>query len=132
MKKKALALIAAGLSVLALACVNQKAPTINESGSIAAPTAPSPVDEFAAARINYKTHCIECHKEDGTGGTVKIEDITLKVPSLKTGHALTHPDERLVKQILEGGEGMPKFKDKLSTADAAQLMNLIRKEFQGK
>ena len=89
-------------------------------------------DEFAFARANYAKHCSACHGDEGKGGLVKVEDKKLKVPSLKEGHALSHSDAQLVKQITEGGDGMPKFKDKLTADEINAMMRFVRHEFQGK
>jgi mono/diheme cytochrome c family protein len=89
-------------------------------------------DEFAAARANYAKHCSVCHGDKGEGGIVKVEDKKLKVPSLREGHALGHPDEKFVKQITNGGDGMPKFSDKLSADEINAMVRFIRHEFQGK
>ena len=64
---------------------------------------------------------------------MKLDDGTkLKVPSLREGHALKHKDEEFVKQITNGGDGMPKFGDKLSRDETIDLVRFIRKEFQRK
>ncbi len=55
----------------------------------------------------------------------------LKVPSLCTGHALSHPDTELVKQITKGGDGMPAFNEKLSAPEINDMVRFIRKQFQG-
>jgi len=69
---------------------------------------------------------------DGKGGPVKLEDGTrLRVPSLREGHALRHPDSDFRKQIVEGGDGMPSFKTKLSAQQVDDLIKFIRQEFQG-
>lgn len=94
-------------------------------------TTPTP-DEFAVARANYAKHCSACHGDEAKGGLVKIEDTRLKVPSLREGHALHHPDEDFVKQITNGGDGMPKFKDKLSPEEIKGMVRFVRHEFQGK
>jgi mono/diheme cytochrome c family protein len=68
---------------------------------------------------------------DGVGGPVKLEDgKTLKVPSFRAGHALRHPDSDFRRQITEGGDGMPAFKDKLSPQQIDELIRMIRQEFQ--
>src|SRR5207245_3416595 len=82
----------------------------------AAPSAATP-DEFASARANFMKNCSVCHGEEAKGGIVKVKDVKLKVPSLREGHALKHTDEQFVKQITNGGDGMPKFKDKLNKPD---------------
>jgi len=111
----------------------------NENGSNAPAASSTPVakatptpDEFAFARANYAKHCSACHGDDGKGGLVKVEDKKLKVPSLREGHALHHPDADFVKQITNGGGGMPKFKDKLAPEEINAMVRFIRHEFQGK
>jgi mono/diheme cytochrome c family protein len=89
-------------------------------------------DEFAVARANYAKHCSACHGDEGKGGLVKVDNVKLKVPNLTEGHALEHPDEKLVKQITNGGDGMPKFKDKLSPEEINAMVRFVRHEFQGK
>jgi mono/diheme cytochrome c family protein len=89
-------------------------------------------DEFAVARANYAKHCSACHGDEGKGGLVKVANTKLQVPSLREGHAVQHPDEKLVKQITNGGEGMPKFSGKLSPDDINAMVRFIRHEFQGK
>jgi mono/diheme cytochrome c family protein len=53
------------------------------------------------------------------------------VPSLKTGHALDHTEDQLAKQISDGGDGMPAFKDQLKPEEITGLVRLIRQDFQG-
>ncbi len=89
-------------------------------------------DEFAVARANYAKHCSACHGDEAKGGLVKVDNTKLKVPSLREGHAAQHPDEKLVKQITNGGEGMPKFSDKLSPDEINAMVRFVRHEFQGK
>jgi mono/diheme cytochrome c family protein len=93
-------------------------------------TATATPDEFAPARITYAKHCEECHKADGAGGLVEVDQKKLKVPSLAEGHALKHTDEDFVEQIQKGGDGMPQFKDKLSPAEINALVRFVRHEFQ--
>jgi len=88
-------------------------------------------DAFAASRAIFMKNCKECHGEKGAGGPVKLEDGTrLKVPSLREGHALHHPDSDFLKQITKGGDGMPAFKDKLKPEEIDDLVRFIRHEFQ--
>ena len=98
----------------------------NNSGAQSTP------DQFAATRAVFEKNCKRCHGETGNGGPVKLEDGTrLKVPSLREGHALRHPDSDFVKQITKGGDGMPAFGDKLKADDIDGLIRFIRHEFQG-
>src|SRR5437868_13989193 len=88
-------------------------------------------DAFAASRAIFMKNCKECHGEKGAGGPVKLEDGTrLKVPSLREGHALHHPDSDFLKQITKGGDGMPAFKDKLKPEEFDDRVHFIRNEFQ--
>jgi mono/diheme cytochrome c family protein len=89
-------------------------------------------DEFAVARANYAKHCSACHGDEAKGGLVKVDNVKLKVPNLTAGRALELPNEKLVKQITNGGEGMPKFKDKLSPEEINAMVRFVRHEFQGK
>jgi mono/diheme cytochrome c family protein len=129
----ALALLSALLMISG--CSNGANETVNNSPvatTTPAPTATATPDELAFARANYAKHCSACHGDEGKGGLVKVEGVKLKVPSLREGHALGHPDEKLVKQITNGGDGMPKFKDKLSPEEINAMVRFVRHEFQGK
>ena len=135
MKDARLALIIAASSLFVSACNKSSTVTTNQTqpGATASATAPSVAtpDEFASARANFKKHCAVCHGEEAKGGIVKVENVRLKVPGLREGHARTHTDEQFVKQMTNGGEGMPKFKDKLTREEINDLAHFIRHEFQG-
>jgi cytochrome c550 len=133
-----LGLFVAATSLLAVACSRTDSATTNQAnqktpaGSSASPASTS-TDEFAATRVIYAKECVSCHGAEGNGGPVKLEDgTTLKVPSLREGHALKHKDEEFVKQITKGGDGMPKFEDKLSREQILDLTRFIRKALQGR
>jgi mono/diheme cytochrome c family protein len=133
MKLRTVALLVV-IAVLVLSACSQPANENVSSSPAATPIAqatPTP-DEFAFARANYAKHCSACHGDEGKGGLVKVEKTKLKVPSLREGHALGHPDEKFVKQITDGGDGMPKFKDKLTADEINAMVPFIRHEFQGK
>src|SRR5882724_5129449 len=133
MKSVILGPLCVATAVFSIACTQSAAPTSlpspSSAASPAAPAAATP-NEFAAAQAIYKKHCEACHGENAEGGIVKVDNKRLKVPSLKSGHVLTHPDEALVKKINKGGDGMPAFKDKLKPEEIQELLQLIRKEFQ--
>jgi mono/diheme cytochrome c family protein len=117
------------------ACNNSGTLTTNQtqpSGSPATAAVTATPDPFAKAYQNFQKNCQDCHGEKGQGGTVEIKGKKLKVPSLRDGHALDHPDEKFVKQITEGDDEMPAFKDKLSPDEINELVRFIRKELQGK
>ncbi len=132
MKSVTLSLVVIALVSVAIAC-NNRAPestTTVQPAVKASPIATAPPDEFAAARINFAKHCSVCHGSDGKGGPVTVEGKSFKVPSLREGHALRHTDEEFVKQIMNGEDEMPPFKDKLSAQEIDELVRFIRKELQ--
>ncbi len=129
MKRLSLVVIPFAL-VLVAAC--QTAKTVSTPNANSSTTANSTPDQFAAVRTTYEKNCKLCHGANGTGGPVKLDDGTkLKVPSLREGHALKHPDSDFVKQITKGGDGMPAFGDKLKPEEINDLIRFIRHEFQG-
>lgn len=133
MRNIRLTLLTLALALFAFACADQTTQPTASNNTAAPDASPAAsVDEFADAKARYAKLCTDCHGPNGDGGEVQVDDRKLKVPSLKEGHALTHSDQQLVKQVLDGGEGMPAFKDKVSTAEAAELVRLIRKSFQAK
>ena len=116
-------------AVFASGCGNQPNTTTSDTKSTP-PTAATP-DPFADARGIFAKECQTCHGVDGKGGRVKLEDgKTLRVPSLREGHALRHPDSDFRKQMMNGGDGMPAFKDKLSPQQIDELIRFVRQEFQ--
>jgi mono/diheme cytochrome c family protein len=137
-----LALLIAAVTLFIVACNSapntnqtantnaQKTPAASPTAAANTATAPSPTDELAAVRPVYAESCARCHKLDGEGGTVEVLGKKLKVPSLKVGHALKHTDAEFAKQISEGGDGMPAFKEKLKPEQINDLVRFIRKEFQ--
>jgi mono/diheme cytochrome c family protein len=129
------AAIILGIGCFTVACNYSDTLTTNRSQPSAAPataTATPTPDPIARAYLNFEKNCAECHGEKGQGGTVEIEGRKLKVPSLRDGHALNHTDEKFVKQITEGDDEMPAFRDKLSQNEINDLVRFIRKELQGK
>jgi mono/diheme cytochrome c family protein len=130
MNRTTVVLIPVALLVLMTAC--QKDMTANKSNRNATPTVAATPDEFAAVRVTYEKNCKLCHGANGEGGPVKLEDGTkLKVPSLREGHALKHPDSDYTKQIMKGGDGMPAFGEKLKPEEVNDLIRFIRHECQG-
>ncbi len=147
MKFIKLAVIISAITLFLIACNNQadtnqttSSTTTNTSVTQSSPAASvasantnaaTPVaDELTDARATYARECSICHGDDGEGGIVKTEFGKLKVPTFKAGHALRHTDEQFAKQITNGGDGMPPFKDKLKADEISQLVRFIRKEFQ--
>ncbi len=117
--------------LFSITCNKPSGPTANNGpGATPAPATATP-DEFAGARANFAKNCVPCHGAKAEGGPVTVEGHKLKVPSLREGHALHHPDSDFVDQIMKGGDGMPAFKDKLKPEEITDLVRFIRHEFQG-
>jgi mono/diheme cytochrome c family protein len=131
-----LSLSAFALLLFALACstnTNTSTETPSNTGRAANANAAAPAaspDSLAAARTTYNNACVKCHKENGEGGVADVDGEKLRTPSFKGGHALKHSDAEYVKQITNGGEGMPKFKDRLTPEQIDGLVRFIRAEFQ--
>jgi mono/diheme cytochrome c family protein len=131
MNRLSVVVIAVAASLFSAACERTSTPPLTNNGS-GSPSSSATPDAFAATRAIYDKDCKECHGATGAGGPVKLTDGTkLKVPSLREGHALRHPDSDFTKQIEKGGDGMPAFKDKLAPQEIADLIRFIRQEFQG-
>jgi mono/diheme cytochrome c family protein len=129
MNRLSVVVIAVAASLFSAAC--EKTSTTPPASNTSASPSSTP-DAFATTRAIYDKDCKECHGATGAGGPVKLTDGTkLKVPSLREGHALRHPDSDFVKQIEKGGDGMPAFKDKLNPQQITEMIGFIRKEFQG-
>jgi mono/diheme cytochrome c family protein len=123
-------LITLALTLIGIACARRATETTNRSQPTVAPSPTATVLVFASPRANFEKHCVACHGQDGAGGTITVDNKTLNVPSLTKGHALTHKDEEFAKQITNGKDEMPAFKDKLSPTEIFGLVNFIRKELQ--
>jgi len=80
------------------------------------------------ARELYARNCAACHGPEGEGKQVG----TLRVPTLREGRAAQDPDAQLLKQIHDGGNGMPPFKFTLTDDEIQDLLRFVRKELQGR
>jgi len=108
-------------------------PAATPAANVAAtPAATATPDELASAAADYAKFCINCHKADGTGGTVDLgEGKPIKVLSLRE-HGLKDSDADLAKQIREGGDEMPAFEKKLDAQRIDNLVRYVRREFHGR
>ena len=139
LQRIALALFAA--LPLAAACNSTQTAQNANAGArpaaTAAATTPTPApaatpDALAAAAGDYSQFCIKCHKADGTGGTVELDEgEKMKVLSLRE-HGLKDTDAHLAKQIDEGGDEMPPFGKRLDKQRIDNLVRYIRREFHGR
>ena len=138
MKLILLALACVVFALIAIACTETASPT-NTATPRTASASPSPAatasvaaDEFAHAKAIYAKNCEGCHGPNAEGGLAKVDNKQIKVPSLKSDHAIKHTDEKLTKTITNGEEEMPAFKDKLSQDEINQMVRYIRKVVQAK
>ena len=136
MKIIVLALTCIAIFMVASACTETATPTNTNTAragaSPAAPAATATPDPLATARANFTKNCEPCHGPNGEGGPVKVDNKTIKVPSLKSDHAIKHTDDQIAKMITNGEEQMPAFKDKMTQAEIADMVKFVRKNFQGK
>jgi mono/diheme cytochrome c family protein len=139
MKLAKLVIVALAITLFAVACgdstgTNQTANTgttgNTQATPAASPKATATPDELAEAKTTYTQICASCHQDKGEGGMVKLEGKRLKVPSLLEGHGLTHTDAEFAKQIADGGDGMPAFKDRLNAEQINNLVRYIRRDIQ--
>jgi mono/diheme cytochrome c family protein len=135
MKLIVLALTCVAIFLVASACTETATPTNTNTAragaSPAASSATATPDPFAAAKANYTKNCEPCHSPNAEGGPVKVDNKTIKVPSLKSDHAIKHTDDQITKMITNGEEAMPPFKDKMTAAEIADMVKYVRK-VQGK
>jgi mono/diheme cytochrome c family protein len=135
MKLIVLALTCVAIFLVASACTETATPTNTNTAragaSPAASAATATPDPFAAAKANYTKNCEPCHGPNAEGGPVKVDNKTIKVPSLKSDHAIKHTDDQITKMITNGEEAMPSFKDKMTAAEIADMVKYVRK-VQGK
>lgn len=134
-------LICAALGMFIFACSENKTATTNTTNAAVANTnkatnAPptAPADVLADARKIYADKCVKCHKEDGTGGKVTIEDKTINADNFTTDKMAAMADEKYIDYIKNGvpDEGMPAFKNQLSDEQIKSVVKFIRTEFQKK
>lgn len=90
--------------------------------------AKTPVADAGPSRVLYERNCAVCHGPRGEGKRLG----TLNVPPLREGRALTDPDERILSQIRDGGNGMPPFKYSLDDRQIADLARYVRQSIQGR
>ncbi|HWN09148.1 MAG TPA: cytochrome c [Pyrinomonadaceae bacterium] len=123
-----------GAAVAASACSRPETVTTNQSAPVVAVSpatkANATPDEFAFARVTFQKDCAGCHGEDGAGGMKTVDGKKLNVPSFHEGHALKHSEEEFVKQIMNGGDGMPAFKDKMSSEQTNEMVRFVREVIQ--
>lgn len=93
---------------------------------------PEVANPIEAGKTIYTRNCVNCHKEDGTGGKVVIEGKTLNPENLTSEKIKGFSDEKITKFVTEGieDEGMPSFKDKLDPEEIKLVVTYVRRELQ--
>jgi mono/diheme cytochrome c family protein len=109
---------------LAAACVLLAAAGCAASGG--KPASPAPGSD--QTRTIFERNCAVCHGPQGEGKQLG----TMTIPSLRAGAALTDPDEKLFRQIRDGGNGMPPSKYTLTDEQIQDLVRFVREEIQKK
>ncbi len=76
------------------------------------------------AQALFEKKCASCHGKDGKGDTTMGQRLGVRAFALAKGKS----DADLEKNLLEGvpGTKMPAFKDKVSDAEAKDLVRLVR------
>ncbi len=96
---------------------------------------PATIDDLASARKIYSEKCVNCHKENGSGGVKILDESTkIKAPDFTSDRMKKDADDDWIETIENGAkeDGMPAFKGKISDDDIKNLVKYIRREFQGK
>jgi mono/diheme cytochrome c family protein len=96
---------------------------------------PETIDDLASARKIYSEKCVNCHKENGSGGVTVLDDGTkIKAPNFMSERLKKDADDDWIETIENGAkeDGMPAFKGKITDDEIKNLVKYIRREFQGK
>jgi mono/diheme cytochrome c family protein len=103
--------VLAGLFTFSMAC--------SDSPEAGAPVELPPYGEskaVVAGQAGFETRCVTCHGSDGTagiGGAFNLKTSTLD-------------SSGIAAVILEGRRTMPPFKEALSAAEVAELVNYVK------
>jgi mono/diheme cytochrome c family protein len=92
---------------------------------------PPPVAAQMRSDQIYRAYCMACHNADGSGESVR--KAMPEIPAFADPKWQARPDAEIKKSILEGkGKFMLPMKDKLSPADADQMVAYLRGFREGK
>jgi mono/diheme cytochrome c family protein len=101
---------------------------LSAAGCVTRAPQPAASTRGATPRVLYERNCAVCHGPRGEGTQLG----TMKTPPLNSGAALTDTDEKLFKQVSDGGNGMPPFKATLDDKQVEDLVRFVREEIQGR
>ena len=114
-RRRTLGLVVAGVMILGL------------TGFLAwrnnRPATPLATEEVLALGAQvYAENCVACHGENGEG-----HGLLPDAPALNANeHAWHHPDGQIQRLILDGGQQMPSFRDKLSNDEVIAVIRYIQ------
>ena len=127
------ALCAVGLAASHLARAEgvaaDSASVVADSGS----TTVAPPDA-AKGKVTYEKHCVNCHKQEGTGGVKSIPDGNASRNFRDLGFWKNRTDAQLASAIEVGfpKSGMMAWKKVLAQADIRNVIAYMRARFQPK
>ena len=76
----------------------------------------------------FRQYCAVCHGPEADG---KITDDGKKVPSLREADFKFKTRDEIFKQISQGGNGMPPFKDQLTERELQMMTDFVYKDLRG-
>jgi cytochrome c6 len=91
-------------------------------GAAAGARAGRPADDDGGKKV-FESNCIACHGPDGSGTPTGQ---SLMAPDLRSDAVQKLSDDDLKKQVSEGKNNMPPFKDVLSAADIQNVVAYVR------
>ena len=97
--------------------------------SVASIARANPTPDSAAGSATFRTKCVMCHGQDGSGSEVGR---SMNVPDLRSLVVQKLPDAQLAQIISDGKGGMPSFKNSLSGEQVHSLVAHIRALHQKK
>jgi mono/diheme cytochrome c family protein len=107
--------------------VSANAPAPPSSPAAAQPES-APVAQTISGKEIYAMNCINCHKENGSGGRVTYQGKSYNAEDLTKDKIKKMSDEKLVGYVTNGipDEGMPAFRDTLSAEEIKAVVAHIR------
>ena len=126
-----LAIACSGTTTTNVTVNNANVPRAN-TANIPSPLPSASIDELASGKKVYSASCVNCHKEDGSGGKVTIEGKTFDAEDLTSAKIKGFSDEKILGYIKNGveDEGMPAFEGKLSEGEMRDVLKFVRVELQ--
>ena len=124
--------ICAAASLFLIACTQPQAANHSAATPIPPPAGPAQiapvVDEATSGKELYAVNCMICHKDSGKGGKITLAGKTINPYDLTADKFKKMPDEKLIGYVTDGveDEGMPAFKDKLSTDQIKAVIAHVR------